>query len=255
MKHKLAIGIGCLALLILVLFFRESAYFSILIAAVITLFLVILSFGILFLRFEYFYPAVYQNTQNEVILTFDDGPDPTYTNRVLDILQQYNIKALFFLIGDKAQAHPEIVHRMISEGHQIGNHTQTHPIFFALYSRKKIGIELDEAAKIIESFTKNNVGLFRPPIGYMNPSIASSLKKRKLRVIGWNVRSYDSFKNKEQLLSRLIRLTKNKSIVLMHDNLAHTAEVLEEYIQRAQSNGIIFANEAQLKKFIHEITD
>lgn len=255
MKHKLHILIGCLSLLFLVLFFRESTYFWALFAAVITLFLLILSFGILFLRFEYFYPAVYQNTQNEVILTFDDGPDPRYTSRVLDILQQYQIKALFFLIGDKAQAHPEIVQRMISEGHQIGNHTQTHPIFFALYSRKKIGIEIDEAAKVIESFTKNKVTLFRPPIGYMNPSIASSLRKRNLRIIGWNVRSYDSFKNKEQLLSRLIRLTKQKSIVLMHDNLAHTSEVLEEYIQRAQSNGIIFANEEQLKKFMHEITD
>lgn len=224
-------------------------------ATVITLFLVILSFGILFLRFEYFYPAVYRNRQNEVILTFDDGPDPTHTNRVLDILQQYNIKALFFLIGDKAQAHPEIVRRMIAEGHHIGNHTQTHPIFFALYSRKKIGREIDEAANVIESFIHQKVRLFRPPIGYMNPSIASSLKKRNLRVIGWNVRSYDSFKNKEQLLTRLIRLTKKQSIVLMHDNLAHTAEVLEAYIQRAQSNGIIFANEAQLKTFIHEITD
>ncbi|MNJ89042.1 Peptidoglycan-N-acetylglucosamine deacetylase [compost metagenome] len=255
MKHKLNILVGCLSLLILVLFFRESTYFPILVAAVISLFLVILSFGILFLRFEYFYPAVYRNTRNEVILTFDDGPDPTYTNLVLDILQQYNIKALFFLIGDKAQAHPEIVHRIISEGHQIGNHTQTHPIFFALYSRKKIGTEIDEAAKVIESFTGKKATLFRPPIGYMNPSIASSLKKRNLRVIGWNVRSYDSFKNKEQLLLRLVRLTKKKSIVLMHDNLAHTTEVLEEYIRRAQSNGIIFANEEQLKKFIHEINN
>lgn len=253
MKHRLNIAIGCLSLLIVILFFRESPYFTILVVSILTVFLIILSLGILFLKFQYFYPATFQNKQEEVILTFDDGPDPVLTPVILDILQKYHIKALFFVIGEKVRSNPEIFQRILAEGHQVGNHTQNHPIFFALYSRKKIGREIDEASQTLEAITQNKISLFRPPIGYMNPSIASSLKKRKLYIVGWNVRSYDSFKTKEQLLTRLIRLTRKKSIVLMHDNLPHTAEVLEEYIQRAQSNGIIFANEEQLKTFIHEI--
>lgn len=253
MKHKLNIAVGCLSLLLCFLFFRESAYFWTIIIVITILFSIILSFGILFLRFEYFYPAIYKNASQDVILTFDDGPDPVYTAQVLDILRKHEIKALFFVIGKKAMEHPELIRRMIDEGHEIGNHTQNHPIFFAMYSRKKIAAEIDEAAKNLAELTQKEIRLFRPPIGYMNPSIASQLKKRKLNVLGWNVRSYDSFKNEEQLLTRLIRLTKKGSIVLMHDNLAHTSAVLEAYIQRAQSNGIIFAKQEQLKKFIHEI--
>jgi peptidoglycan/xylan/chitin deacetylase (PgdA/CDA1 family) len=252
MGHKLTGAIAFLSVLILCLFFRNSASFVPLLISILVVFSLILSCGILFLKLQYFYPAVYRNTAKEVILTFDDGPDPVYTDRVLDILKKYNIKALFFLIGDKAAAHPEIVQRLLSEGHRIGNHTQTHPIFFALYSRKKLALEIDRASATLEALSGEPVPLFRPPIGYMNPSIASVLKKRKLKIIGWNVRSYDSFKNKEQLLARLTRLIRNNSIVLLHDNLPHTSEVLEETILRAQANGIIFANEEQLKTFIHE---
>jgi peptidoglycan/xylan/chitin deacetylase (PgdA/CDA1 family) len=252
MGHKLNSAVACLCVLIVCLFFWESAYFPVILLTICLVFSLILSCGILFLKLQYFYPAVYQNTRKEVILTFDDGPDPHYTGRVLDILLKYHIKALFFLIGDKANTHPEIVQRILAEGHQIGNHTQNHPIFFAMYSRKKIAAEIDVAGQSLETLSQKPVRLFRPPIGYMNPSIASVLKKRGMKIIAWNVRSYDSFKNKEQLLSRLIRLTKPRSIVLMHDNLAHTSEVLEAYILRAQSNGIIFANEEQLKTFIHE---
>ena len=255
MIHRLNSAIACLSLMIVFLFFRESEHFWGFVLTIVLLFSVILSCGILFLRFEYFYPAVFRNTEKEVILTFDDGPDPNYTTSVLDILQKYQIKALFFVVGDKALANPEIIQRMLSEGHQIGNHTQTHPILFALYAQKKVSEEIDQAEKTIEGFTPNKLRLFRPPIGYMNPTIARVLRNRKMKIIAWNVRSYDSFKNKEQLLTRLIRLTKSKSIVLMHDNLAHTSEVLEEYIQRAQSNGIIFANQEHLKKFIHEATN
>lgn len=253
MKHKLNSAIGCLSLLICFLFLRESPHFWTIVLAIGILFCVILSFGILFLRFEYFYPAVYKNTGEEVILTFDDGPDPVHTSKILDILQKYQIKALFFVIGNKAHEHPELIRRILDEGHEIGNHTQNHPIFFAMYSRKKIAAEIDRAENTLKLITQRNVSLFRPPIGYMNPSIASVLKKRNLKIIGWNVRSYDSFKTKDDLLKRLVRLTKKSSIVLLHDNREHTSAVLEAYIQRAQANGIIFAKQEQLKKLIHEI--
>lgn len=252
MKHKLNIAVGCLALLFCFFFFRNSGYFWAFALAIVILFNLILSFGILFLRFEYFYPATFQNSREPVILTFDDGPDPERTPQVLEILRKHNIRALFFVIGDKALKYPELVKQMLDGGHIIGNHTQTHPLFFAMYSRKKIAQELDQGIATLRQFQSSNE-LFRPPIGYMNPSIARELKKRNLKIVGWNVRSYDSFKNTDQLLQRLLRLTQKGSVVLMHDNLDATIQVLETYIQQAKSFGIIFANQEQLKKFVHEV--
>ncbi len=156
------------------------------------------------------------------------------------------------MIGNKAQEHPEIVKRIISEGHSIGNHTQNHSLFFAMLHSEKIATEIDQFTKNIEPLVSEKITIFRPPIGYTNPKIARALRRRKFKIVAWSVRSYDSFKNRESLLKRLMK-TKPGSIVLLHDNLEQTADILEEYITQAQANGIIFAKQEHLKKFIHEI--
>lgn len=251
-KHRLNIAVALSTLLIVLLIFWESPYLWLWILYIISNFLVFLVFGIVFLRFQYFYPSVFRNTGPEVILTFDDGPDPVITPRILDILQKHNIKAIFFVIGRKAQENPEILQRIISEGHTIGNHTQNHSLFFAALHSKKVAREIDAFTENIEPLVEEKITIFRPPIGYTNPKIARALRKRNFKIIAWSVRSYDSFKNKESLMKRLLK-TKPGSIVLLHDNLAQTADILEAYILQAKANGIIFVNQEQLKKFIHEI--
>ncbi len=156
------------------------------------------------------------------------------------------------MIGKKAQEHPEIVQRIISEGHRIGNHTQNHSLFFAMLHSEKVAQEIDSFTKNIEPLVSEKITIFRPPIGYTNPKIARALRRRKFKIVAWSVRSYDSFKNREALLNRLMK-TKPRSIVLLHDNLEQTADILDEYIVQAQANGIIFAKQEHLKKFIHEI--
>lgn len=251
-KHKLNIAVALSALLIVILIFRESPYLWLWIALVLSNFCILLAFGILFLRFQYFYPATYRNIGPEVILTFDDGPDPVQTPRILDTLSKYDIKAIFFVIGRKAQEHPEIIRRIISEGHVVGNHTQNHSLFFALHRSKKVATEIDQFTVNIEPLVSGKISIFRPPIGYTNPKIARALRKRKFKIVAWSVRSYDSFKNREALLKRLMK-TKPGSIVLLHDNLERTADILEKYIIQVQANGIIFAKQEHLKKFMHEI--
>jgi peptidoglycan-N-acetylglucosamine deacetylase len=251
-KHRLNIAVALSTLLIVLLFFRNSPYFGLLIFFVVSSFCVFVVFGIIFLRFQYFYPSTFRNIGPEVILTFDDGPDPAQTPRILDTLKKYGIKAIFFVIGNKAQQHPEILKRIISEGHQIGNHTQNHSLFFAMLHSKKIGEEIDAFSQNIEPFVPEKVTIFRPPIGYTNPKIARALTRRRMRIVAWSVRSYDSFKNRESLMKRLMR-TRPSSIVLLHDNLEQTADILEEFIIKAKAKGIIFANQENLKKFIHEI--
>ncbi len=251
-KHKLNIAVALSTLLIVILIFRNSPYLWLWISFVISNFIVFLVFGIVFLRFQYFYPGIFRNSDPEVILTFDDGPDPVQTPRILDILHKHGIRAIFFVIGRKALEHPEILQRIISEGHMVGNHTQNHSLFFAMLHSKKVAEEIDQFSQNIEPLLSEKITIFRPPIGYTNPKIARALKKRKLKILAWSVRSYDSFKNKEALMKRLMR-TRPRSIVLLHDNLEQTADILEDYIIQARANGIIFANQENLKKFIHEI--
>ena len=251
-KHKLNIAVALSTLLIVLLIFWNSPYLWLWIWFIISNFVVFLVFGIVFLRFQYFYPGIFKNTGPEVVLTFDDGPDPIVTPRILDTLQKHNIRAIFFVIGNKVLKNPELLQRIISEGHLVGNHTQNHSLFFAMLHSKKIAEEIDQFSQTMEPLVKEKITLFRPPIGYTNPKIARALKRRKLKILAWSVRSYDSFKNRESLMKRLMR-TRPGSIVLLHDNLEQTADILEEYINQAKAKGIIFANEENLKKFIHEI--
>jgi peptidoglycan/xylan/chitin deacetylase (PgdA/CDA1 family) len=252
-KHRLNILVALSTLLIVLVVFWNSPYLWLWIAYIFSNFLLILVFGIVFLRFQYFYPTIFRNVGKEVILTFDDGPDPELTPRILDVLRKQGIHAIFFVIGRKVLEHPEIFQRIIDEGHMIGNHTQNHSIFFAMLNTEKVGKEIDSFSDTVKPFLSEKPIIFRPPIGYTNPKIARALKRRRMKIIAWSVRSYDSFKNKEALLDRLVKYTRNSSIVLLHDNLIQTADVLEEYILQAKANGIIFANQEHLKKFIHEI--
>lgn len=251
-KHRLNIAVTLSTLLIILLFFRNIPYPWLWIFLVISSFCVLVVFGIIFLRFQYFYPTIFRNVGPEVILTFDDGPDPVQTPRILDILQKHGVKAIFFVIGIKAQEHPELLQRAISEGHSIGNHTQNHSLFFAMLHSKKIAEEIDTFTKNIEPLVSEKITIFRPPIGYTNPKIARALRRRRFKIVAWSVRSYDSFKNRESLLNRLMRI-KPSSIVLLHDNLEQTADILDEFITKAKAKGIVFANQENLKKFIYEI--
>jgi peptidoglycan-N-acetylglucosamine deacetylase len=97
-----------------------------------------------------------------ISLTFDDGPDPTYTPKILDILKKYNIKATFFVVGQNAQANPDIIQRMYNEGHEIGNHSYTHPNI-GKTSAIQTTFELNSTQRIIEAITGHSTVLFRPP--------------------------------------------------------------------------------------------
>lgn len=249
MIHKINIVLAILAIALTGVFFNHLPYFWVLIGCILSLFLLILSIGILFAQFQYFYPAVYKNQSTEVVLTFDDGPDNSMTPSVLAILKKHQIAGIFFIVGNRAKNHPELIKQMVEDGHVIGNHTQHHSLFFAMYSRKKIAVEIDECMQTIQELTGKTSAFFRPPIGYMNPSIAAELKKRKLCLVSWNVRSFDTLLKPQKLLTRLVRKTKPGSIVILHDNLLQSAEILDQYIQTCLLNGIIFANPTTIKNF------
>lgn len=168
------------------------------------------------------------STQEAVAaLTFDDGPHPEFTPRLLDILKKHQAQATFFMIGQVAQQYPEIVRQVAQAGHAIGNHTWDHPSL-PLISRRERWRQIRACARVIAPYGQR---LLRPPYGH--ESMASRLDALWLgyRVVTWNVLAYDWLdRDARWMADHLMKRIKPGSIVLLHDALYHTLE--PEYADR-----------------------
>lgn len=175
-------------------------------------------------------------TEKKIALTFDDGPS-IYTLDVLALLKKYNAKATFFCIGKNIETHPEILQKVISEGHLVGNHSYSHSKFFDFYNAKKITEEIKRTDMLLEKFTSGKINFFRPPYGVTTPSIRRALKVTGHKTIGWNIRSLDGgTQNQELIFNRLIKHISPGGIVLLHDTGEHSVLVLEQFLQFLQQN-------------------
>ena len=243
MKHRINILVYVALISLTSFFLNDSIYFIPLLILWTILFLIVLTLGVLFLKFNYFLPSITRFSTKECLLTFDDGPHPDYTPQVLDILKEKNVKAVFFVIGEKAEQYPEIVKRIINEGHLIGNHSYSHNKFMAMFPTTTLIEDLEKCQLILHNITGEENQLFRAPIGYTNPNFGRAIKALNLHSIGWSLRSYDTLNNeKSKLLNRLVTKTKAGDIVLLHDNLPQTVSILQEYIDKSTVNGILFAS-------------
>lgn len=250
-KHYLNSAIASTGILVLFLFFRNHPDFWTYFIVILALFGIIVSAGVLFMKLNYFLPAQSTVKKPNVLLTFDDGPDEKWTPKVLEILKEQEVTALFFVVGKKAAVFPELVQQIKNEGHLIGNHTQNHNPLFSMQSTSNVELEIQACDALIQQIIGETTPFFRPPVGYTNPRIARVIKKLGKKTIGWQLRSFDSvFKNPSTLKKRLINNTKPGSIVLLHDNLPQTAEMLASYILTAKQNGIIFANQSTIKSLL-----
>ena len=164
---------------------------------------------------QMFYPSLeweVKNGGNNVYLTFDDGPHPEITPKVLDILDEYNAKATFFCVADNVRKHPEVYRQIMDRGHKTGNHSYHH--LNGWKTRNEIYFDdVEQAAKLIES------NLFRPPYGKIAPHQIRVLKKQH-RIIMWSVLTYDfreSLSPQACLQNALSGLTPG-SIIVFHDS-------------------------------------
>lgn len=177
--------------------------------------------------------------EKTVYLTFDDGPS-AHTAEVLDVLKSHQAKAVFFLIGQHAEQHPELVKQIVAEGHQIGNHSYCHKGTFPLMSSRKIKEDLEHCNQILTSITGKAPMLFRPPFGVTNPLIASGVKKTgiEFKTIGWNVRSFDTMEGGiDKILTRITSQIEPGSIILLHDRMEFSAELLEKLLTQLEKDG------------------
>ena len=170
--------------------------------------------------------------RNMIAITFDDGPDSTNTPEILKILQKYDCKASFFVIGKKAENNEDIVRDTFNEGHTIGNHSYKHSNLFPVFSGKRISEEIVKTNDILEGFTTHKVKYFRPPFGVTNPRIHRGLRGLDLNVIGWNIRSLDTrIENPDSVVQRISKRLKAGDIILLHDSSDHIAEILEQLLE------------------------
>ncbi len=187
-----------------------------------------------------------ENSGAEVYLSFDDGPDPRTTPRILEILRANESKATFFLVAEKARRHPELVRQILSDGHAIGNHSLDHR-FVAFFGGKNRMLDwIDKSEKVFSDLgVPDSVG-FRPPVGIVTPELAWALKLRNLHLILWDTRFFDTVFNwTEACARRSAQSVRGGAIVLLHDRtgvrwLDHSGIALEKYISTARARGFSF---------------
>lgn len=178
------------------------------------------------------------NTNEKVIaITFDDGPMPHRTEKVLDVLNKFNAKATFFCIGKSITGNEILLKKIDGAGHLIGNHSYSHSNLFDLMSTKQLIKDLQSGNEQIKKVIGKEALFFRPPFGVTTPFLAKACKKLNYDVIGWNIRSLDTtIKNKEKLVERVIKRIKPGSILLFHDTVDGAELVLEEILNYLKQN-------------------
>ena len=175
----------------------------------------------------------------EMFLSFDDGPHPSITPKVLDLLKQFDAKATFFCIGGNVKKHPEIYKRILNEGHSVGNHTYNHMNGwkFSDYSYYR---------NIIECAELVNTNLFRPPYGRIKSKQVKGLKSR-FKIIMWDVLSadYDKKVTPEKCFQNVKENAKSGSIVVFHDSLKAEKNMLytlPKVLDHFSKEGYLFKN-------------
>jgi len=156
--------------------------------------------------------------RGEIALTFDDGPHPEVTPKVLDILDRYGAMASFFCVGDKAAAHPEIVREIVRRGHGIENHSMRHSAFFGFYGPAALRREIAAAQSVLGDITRHPPRFFRSPMGIRNPMLDPVVTRMGLHYISWTRRGFDTVaRNPAIVLKRLIDGLAAGDILLLHD--------------------------------------
>ena len=182
-----------------------------------------------------------------VALTFDDGPDPAVTPRVLDQLAAAGVTASFFCVGQRARRHPALLRRIAAEGHAVENHSHTHPHHFAWLGGRWLRREIEDAQSALADITGSPPTWFRAPMGIRGPLLDPALHRAGLQLASWTRRGYDTrCHDPATVLSRLSRRIAPGDVLLLHDaNCARAADgtpvvlaVLPHLLSRLRACGL-----------------
>jgi polysaccharide deacetylase family sporulation protein PdaB len=176
-------------------------------------------------------------SEKKVAISFDAAWGADYTEDLLKILNKYDVKTTFFLVGFWVDKYPEMVKRIDEEGHEIGNHSSKHPHMSQL-SKEQIVTELTKTSDKIEAITSKKVVLFRPPFGDYNNRLIETSRELGIQVIQWDVDSLD-YKDygTDSIVKKVLSKVKSGSIVLFHNNATYTKDALPIVLENLQKEG------------------
>lgn len=238
MKHNISILLFVVALLLSFYFLNGVTLWWTLTFELVS-FVTIIALGVSFIGFNYFVKSINKGSKKGISFTFDDGPDENITPQILDLLAKENIKATFFIIGNKITTNKALLQRISEEGHIIANHSYSHSKKTTLFSSKKLEEDIAKCSEYIFDVTNKQSLFFRPPFGITTPRYKRALTRLNMQSIGWSIRSLDTIeKNKDVLYKKIISKLTNGSILLFHDTQQVTLEVLPEIIRYCNTNGI-----------------
>jgi len=157
--------------------------------------------------------------RREIALTFDDGPHPETTRRVLAVLAAARVRATFFVLGAKAERHADVVREIVAAGHEVGLHGHTHDALYALRSSARLAADLAAARAAVERACGVRAVLFRPPVGFVSHTVALAAERAGLTLVGFTARTRDGVASADAaaVLARATRALENGAIIVLHD--------------------------------------
>lgn len=189
------------------------------------------------------------NGENKIALTFDDGPHPVHTERILEILDRYGVKATFFVIGENAENYPNLVEAEKRGGHEVANHTFAHS-YLRNVPKDELEREIDRTRSIISDITESDPTLLRPPGGLFGKDLIDSVNASGIKIVLWSVDTRDwEHPSSATVVKRVLDTVKSGDIILMHDYIAGkspTPESLETVIPTLLERGFKFVTVSEL---------
>ncbi|MFB0525848.1 MAG: polysaccharide deacetylase family protein [bacterium] len=188
----------------------------------------------------------------EIALTFDDGPDPKATPKILDMLNKEGVKATFFVVGKMVEKYPWLLKRIWKEGHDIGNHTYNHPDLTKLF-KEDILEELDKTRILIKKITGKDIYLFRPPGGRYDNKVIVATTLTGYKMILWTDYPGDyGCPSIKVIYQRTVSKAEDEGIILLHNGLDTTLEALPKIISELKKGKYRFVTISELMKEIRE---
>ncbi len=191
------------------------------------------------------------SSTKRIVLTFDDGPHPKQTRQILDVLDRYNIKATFFVIGVNVKNYPGIISEVLARGHELGNHTTTHS-HAARLDKNALRNEITECEREVFEQTGRHCTLFRPPEGALTNSMRQVVKDLGYSNVLWTLDTRDwAHTPPDKISDYIIQNAKNGDIILMHDYIganSPTAAALDIFIPILLDKGFTFVTAGELLK-------
>jgi peptidoglycan/xylan/chitin deacetylase (PgdA/CDA1 family) len=211
------------------------------------LYLIWFTLGICMVRLGYFVRSFCRGRQPGagVVLTFDDGPDPSGTKRLLEVLSSHGVKATFFPIGMKAESHPDLLREIDQGGHAIGNHSYRHAWFTNLLIGRSLEQEISKAQSAVKKGIGKMPAFFRPPAGLTNPHYRKVLKRHGLQMVGWDVRVFDTRRNAQNVVREVLSRAREGSIILLHEGRRDPDELtgmVDSIVKGIRTRGFRFTN-------------